>query len=559
MRRPVLGHALPRRLRHRLPVRLRHHWNVLAACGVFFAVLVGLVGTSRVAPFVISDERAEADVVTEDIAGTVDIFDSGVAHQLTLSYTDDDYQRMLDDYFKDGEKEYVEADLVVDGTSVPSVGIRLKGNSTLRSLTRNGEQASNTFGGERGNAPGNAPGGDRGNAPGGAPDGAAPDGAAPGGVEFGDGAVGDGAFEDGGGFGDGAFGGGRGGPGMTTLKAEEPESLPWLISFDEYVKGRRYQGHTEIAVRPAGTAGATGLNEAVALSLVAQAGEPSQDSAYTSFTVNDRPTVTRLLVQHPDVGYADDLAGDGVLYKALVSSQFTDQGDDPTDYQDDFKQVNLKGSQDLQPVIDLIRWVGDASDQEFAAGLAERLEVESFARYLALQNLLLNFDDMSGPGRNYYLYYNLDTKRFTVLTWDLNLALSGDATQGPNDTGRMGGFPGGGGQAPDGQRPQGDQPPEGGQLPDGGQLPGGGMQQGHVLKERFLASDTFTAVYEDAYRDLYQKLYASGTARATVEQISAAAKAAGADASTVDTEASSLLTLVDNRTKSLASDEVITQ
>ncbi|GFJ94904.1 CotH kinase family protein [Phytohabitans rumicis] len=337
---------------------------------------------------------------------------------------------------------------------------------------------------------------------------------------------------------------------MGALKAEEPESLPWLISFDEYVKGRRYQGRTEIAVRPAGRGGSTGLNEAVALTLTGASGEPSQEYAYSTFTVNDRPTVTRLLVEHPDQTYADALTDDGVLYKSRASSQFTDQGGDPTDYQDDFDQINLKGSQDLQPVIDLIRWVEGASDQEFAAGLADRVDVPSLARYVALQNLLLNFDDMSGPGKNYYLYYNLDTKKFTVLTWDLNLALSGDANQGPHDAGRMGGFrmPAGGATAPDG----------GAAAPGGGQGPGGGgPSMGHPLKDRFLAASAFTQVYEDAYRDLYHKLYASGAATAAVDRAVAARTANGGDQSTADQEAATLRTLIANRTKSLAANEVI--
>ncbi|GLH99469.1 CotH kinase family protein [Phytohabitans aurantiacus] len=497
-------------LKHRVPVRLRHHWKVVAACGAFFAVLVGLVGTSRVAPIVTSDERADTDVVTQDVAGTVDLFDTGRTHEITLSYSQDDYDRMVDQFWEDGEKEYVEADMVIDGTSLDSVGIRLKGNSTLSGVTRDGESAPRGRGG---------PGGGVGPA-----GGAFPEGGPPGGFEGG----------PPGGFQGGPGGGFRGGGMGSSLKVEEPENLPWLISFDEYVEGRRYQGRSEIAVRPAsGMGGSTALTESVALNLLAQSGEPSQRYTNATFTVNDRPTVIRLLVEHPDQAYAEDLAGDGVLYKSRASGQFADQGDDPTDYQDDFDQLNKKGSQDLQPVIDLIQWVEKSSDEEFAAGLAERVDVESFARYVALQNLLLNFDDMAGPGKNYYLYYNLDTRRFTVLTWDLNLAMRGDATQGPRDAGGFG-------------RPGGAAPQRQG---------GGGPRMGHALKDRFLASPAFTEVYDTAYRDLYQKLYASGAALAAVDQVSAGLKAAGTD---VTAEAASLRTLVENRAKSLSTDKVVT-
>jgi spore coat protein CotH len=437
-----------RRLRHRIPVRLRHHWKVVAACGAFFAVLVGAVGASRVAPLVTSDERADVDVVTEDVPGRVELLDASRPHQLSLSFADEDYQRMLEQFSKDGSKEYVQADLVIDGTFVPDVGIRLKGNSTLRSLSRG---ATSAF--------------------------------------------------------------------------QAPESLPWLLSFDKYAKGRRYQGHTEVAVRPPGMGRGTSLNEAIALTLVAESGEPSQQFAFSSFTVNGRPAVTRLLVEHPDKAYAKRLAGDGVLYKSLAGSQFTDQGDDQTAYRDDFDQVNKKGSQDLQPVIELIQWVARASDAEFAAGLADRVDVDSFARYVALQNLLLNFDDMAGPGRNYYLWLDAGTGRFRVVAWDHNLTFSGTADQGPYDGGRM----------------------------------GGGRFGGHRLKERALASAAFKPVYEQAYRDLYRRVYAGARALSTLDAITKVLGTVGGnDPATTAADAERLRTLLVARTQSLATDPVIT-
>ncbi|MDG4832821.1 CotH kinase family protein [Solwaraspora sp. WMMD1047] len=522
--------GLARRLRRRIPVRIRHHWKLLAVCVAFVVVLTVVFGSARVRPYVTSGSDRGGGGVTVDLAGDRDLFDAGVAHTISLTFRDADYERMLDGFFDDGEKEYVEADLTIDGVMVPSVGIRLKGNSTLSGLTRDGQTRQRTGAG-------------------GAPDGA----------------------ERG------------GGPGRAGLAAEEPETLPWLISFDEFVEGRRYQGHQEIAVRVGGMGGgSTVLNEALALSLLDTSGERTQRYAYSSFTVNDRPTTARLIVEHPDENYAEQMDATGVLYKSRSTSQFTDQGDDPIDYQDDFNQINLTGSQDLQPVIDLIKWVNGASDEEFDAQLAERVDVEQFARYVAMQNLLLNFDDMAGPGRNYYLWYDLETRKFSVISWDHNLTFSGSADHGPHDAGRMGG-PGGMRTAPDGENqqgtpPEGFQPPEGFELPEGaeppaglqrsrppeGDQPGGGdrqggMRAGHILKERFLASEAFTDVYENAYRELYQELYGSGRALAALDEITAVlATVDGYDAVAVTADAEQLRTLVQQRTESLRDDEVIT-
>ncbi|WP_033341039.1 CotH kinase family protein [Catenuloplanes japonicus] len=530
-----------RLLRRRLPVRLRQNWRLVGVSLAFLGVVGLLFGSERIRPYVFSPSDLSGAAVTEDVAGTVDIFDSAAAHDLRLSFTDDDYQRMLDDYFDKGDKEYVEADLTIDGTVVPSVGIRLKGNSTLGGLARDGVAQQRN---QRGGGPGGGgfPGGGQG--PGGAP----PEGfqGFPGGADAG------GAGQRGQA---GPGGGGMGG--RVSLDTARPEELPWLIKFDEFVEGRRYQGHQEIAVRVGSGSTSSVMNEALALDLIALTGEPIQRYTYSTFSVNDRPAVTRLLIEHPDEQFADELDG-SVLYKALSTGSFTYKGDDPTGYVNDFKQINLVGSQDLAPVIALMKWVGEASAEEFDAGLADRVDVRSFASYVALQNLLLNFDDMSGPGQNYYLRYDLATRKISVVTWDLNLTFQGQATQGPFDAGSFGGG-GRGQQAPgtEGQVPAGGQGmPQFQQRGEAGGPGGGRMMGGNALKEKALESASFKAVYTEVYRDLYQRLFAGGAALRQLDVI--AARLATTDPEVAATDSATLRTLVEQRTAALATHEVIT-
>lgn len=355
---------------------------------------------------------------------------------------------------------------------------------------------------------------------------------------------------------------GGGGPGGQQLKAEEPEDLPWLISFDEFAEGRRYQGLSQLAVRPS-LNGSTLLNEALALTLTGESGEPTQEYAYGSFTVNGRSSAPRLLIGHPDEAYAEDL-GDGVLYKSLASSSFSYKGEDQTAYADDFKQINRKGTQDLQPVIDLVKWTEESSDTEFAQGLADRLDITSFARYLALQNLMVNFDDMSGPGRNYYLWYDLGAKKFKVVSWDLNYAFNGDAEAGATDTLSMGGRGGGRPQGQQGSQNQQEQQPRQGQQDGQGQQerqgrPGGGMQMGHTLKERFLENAAFKEVYAEQYRLLYRDLLADGTAASALDAIVASYRLnEGADTDRATSDAETLRTTLQTRIKSLSTDATVT-
>ncbi|BAH52134.1 CotH kinase family protein [Rhodococcus opacus] len=494
-----------RRLVHRLPTPLRQHWKILAAFLAFVAVAVGVFGQARVRPYITGDATVIASDITENVAGSVDFFDTGTSHDVSIEYSQSDYDDMIAAYRDEGEKKWITADITIDGTLVTDVGVRLKGNSTLMGLRGTG-------GGQPGMPEGREP---------------------PAGMD--------------GGMGTPA-GGGAGG-GMVTLSADDPASLPLLISFDKYVSGRAYQGMTQLSVRP----GSPVLNEAVALSLTAESGQPTQRYAYTTYSVNGSPTQTRLVLEHPDEGYANSLFdSDGVLYKADANSSFTYQGDDQTTYADQFTQINAEGSQDLQPIITFLKWLDGASDEQFDAELADRVDVASFARYVATQNLLVNSDDMAGPGKNYYLWYDLGTKRISVVSWDLNLALSGNSDAGPHDSIGMGGGarPGGGVQ----EGGPGGMP--GGEMP-GGDMPGGG-RGGNALKERFLASEAFTSVYEDAYRDLYAQLFGSGRATQILDEIAQTVPISdGLSEEKLASEVGSLRARLQARADGLAANDVI--
>ncbi|MDR1386315.1 MAG: CotH kinase family protein [Propionibacteriaceae bacterium] len=367
-------------LRRLAPLPWRRHWKgVVIGLGAA-GLVMGLFGSLPLKPYAVAPPAADDDV-SQDVAGTVSLFDPTVEHRIELSFQESDLDMLLDDYFDGQSKTWIPGDLVVDGVVVSDVGLRLKGNSTLRML-RDDRSGATTGSTSTGTGGGFDPAG---------------------------GALGEGT--------------------ESALSASRPETLPWLISFDHYVKGRAYQGLTELAVRPAaGFANSfeTLLNEALALAVTAQTSQPSQRSAYCLYTVNQRAAVTRLVVEVPEAGYAQSvLGGDGALYKVLSTGQFAYQGQDQTEYEDDFKQVSATGVWDIQPVIELLEWLEEASDERFAAELDDWVDVDGLATYLATQSILGNSDALDGPGRNGYLWYDAGDDRISVVAWDLNLAFSG--------------------------------------------------------------------------------------------------------------------------------------
>ncbi|MFJ8754713.1 CotH kinase family protein [Streptomyces sp. NPDC102441] len=592
-----------RRLKDRVPVRLRHHWKPAGALCVGLALLVYAFGDARISPYVTSASQVEANTITDDVRGTVGLYDTTVKHSIQLSYEQTDFDKMMKEFKDDGTKDPIEADLTIDGVYLQDVGIRLKGNSTLMSL--------------RGNQGG---AGGRGRMPGGAGQGAPQQQQGGGGQDRGQAANGGGPGAAGAGTGDaadtgdaagGAARAGGGGGGMTQydLSAEKPEELPLLIKIDEYVEGRAYQGEREISLRP-GADAQVPLNEALALSMTDGSGATAERYGFTTVAVNNGPTVTRLMVENPDTDYAEAIDGNGILYKARADGSFDYRGDDPSDYETSFRQLNKVGSQDLEPVMKLVKWVDEASDKEFAADLGKHVDIESFSEYVAAQNLMMNFDDMAGPGKNYLLWYDLETKKFSVLGWDYNMTFSGDTAAGPDDSTSMGGGrpggaatgaeggnaaaqdgaaqgQGGAAQGQDGMPAAPEGAPEGvpggtgegggpqGGFPGGagGEAPGGdadadgdkakggaggGMMSGHALKERFLELDALDPAYKKAYKKLYEKIFSSGAALKALDDISGQAERAGVDAADLKKAVATLRTTVTARTEALAKDTEVT-
>ncbi|MBB1009743.1 spore coat protein CotH, partial [Dietzia sp. SLG510A3-3B2-2] len=119
---------------------------------VALVVVVIFLGDTRIRPYITADADVITSPITQNVVGTVELFDPGVAHEIRLDIDEVEYARMIDAFERTGDKDWVTADLTIDGEFINDVAVRLKGNSTLMGLR--GEDAAP--GGER---PGDGPGG----------------------------------------------------------------------------------------------------------------------------------------------------------------------------------------------------------------------------------------------------------------------------------------------------------------------------------------------------------------------------------------------------------------
>jgi spore coat protein CotH len=414
----------------------------IAPMAIAATMLAGACGSSATADPDVGVAPAESAVAqaTDEAAdgteATTGFFDSSIVHDLELSFDQDDYDEMIETYETSGEKDWIEASVLVDGTTFDNVGVRLKGNSSLFSLT--------------------------------------------------------------------------------TETAGNPEDLPWLISLDKYKDDQNHFGIHDIVIRSNSTE--TSLNEAVALELLGLTGLATEDPVATTFRVNGGDTELRLAIEHPDEVWEQDNfdADTAALYKADSEGDYSYRGTDPEAYEDVFNQK--VGDDDLEPLMSFLDFINNSDDATFASELGEWLDTEAFATYLAFQDLVQNGDDIDGRGNNSYLHYNYETGTFTVVSWDLNLAFAtANVSGGPG--GNRGGGPVGGAA---GGRPARPEPGQGAvaDAPLGGADAGGAPGSGgsNVLASRFLANDTYGAMYDQAVVELTESLFANGEAEAIVSR-----------------------------------------
>lgn len=433
------------------------------------------------------------------------IFDDSVVHEVKIEMEDGDYDSMIETYQETGEKEYSKADVTIDGVLIEDVGIRLKGNLTLRQTVGGGgnnqdmghggnmdnnerqmppnfnedrEDFMNRFGNinelasSTRNFPGNFEGGELVTSTNGFP----------------------GNF--------GGMGSGSGNP-------------PFLLKFDEFVDGQTYQGYAEIAIR-IGSDNAL-LNEQVAYFAHSSVGQVVPETSYAVVETADNEPSLYVLCEHLDEYYVDKNFpnSDGILYKSGNFVGFEYLGDDPTLYSEKYEQKTNVNDDDLNQLIEFLEFVSESDDNEFEENLSDWIDLDSFINMMALDNLLGNNDSFVGMGSNYYLLFNKNTDKFTMLSWDLNLAMGGmgggrggnfdnedmneERREAMEDWMKEGGF-------------EFDSEKEGVQREKNGNQNGmlGGRNGTNTLKDRFFENENFVQMYVDKYNELKKIIYDDG-------------------------------------------------
>lgn len=471
-------------------LKTRRHASLLILLGAFI-VLALLVGNFRIISYNFGDGD-DIEIAGNNYENSIDLFDDSVMHEITISMNNGDYEKMITTYQETSEKDYFYADVTIDGVEIKNVGIRLKGNFTLSQALGTGMEGMN------GGGPGDFE----------RPEGMEP----PEGFEIPEGME---LPEDIELPEDFELPQNREGNPFSRDFGEIEGEPPFLLKFDEFVPGQTYQGYAEVALRISGNSDSALLVEQIAYFLHGEAGQIVPETSYAYVQTADQEPTLYELSEHIDEKYIEKHFpdSDGILYKAGNFTGFEYEGDDPELYADKFEQKTSINDDDMSQLIQFFKFVTESTDEEFENELPNWLDIESFVRLLALDDMLGNQDSFGGMGSNYYLYYDKNTKQFTMLSWDMNMAMGSmmgggmgrdmddimeDITE--EDLEKFEEFMGNG---------------------DNGDKMGGGMKGNseNLLKERFFANEKFSALYDEEYARLKELVFGGDLALKKIEEL----------------------------------------
>ncbi|MBN2494358.1 MAG: CotH kinase family protein [Deltaproteobacteria bacterium] len=199
----------------------------------------------------------------------------------------------------------------------------------------------------------------------------------------------------------------------------------YRIRFNRFRSRQRFHGVKRVNLRN-NRGDPTQLREALALELFREAGVPASRSSFVWVTIDEEPAGLYTLVEQVDKKFLEDRFGEdgGNLYSIEAGGLQVYEGRDLRSYPYFDELHELKTNEeapDHAGLIELLRVLAEADDEELPEALEAVLDVDGALRALAVNSWLANMDSYPGTGDKLYIYQD-SAGRFRWIPWDLNQA-----------------------------------------------------------------------------------------------------------------------------------------
>ena len=210
------------------------------------------------------------------------------------------------------------------------------------------------------------------------------------------------------------------------LSLSEP-SRSYKVDLNKFAPGQKLAGLDELTFNSL-VWDYSCLSEALGYEFFRDARVPAPRTAYawlsTSVTTQweQKPLGLFLMEEAVDNEFAAERFGSKAtpVFKPVTYTLFEHLGDEWSGYAPIYDLKTKATPEQQRRVIDFARLVSSATDAEFAARVGDFLDLDEFARFLAGQVLLPNYDGILSIGHNFYMYLDPRSNKFGFIPWDLD-------------------------------------------------------------------------------------------------------------------------------------------
>ena len=198
---------------------------------------------------------------------------------------------------------------------------------------------------------------------------------------------------------------------------------PLKFKFDEYRDEQTCYGEKKLNFSNC-VKDPSFLREMLAYGVIARY-VPSSRTAYATISIDGELLGLYVQVEQVDKTFLKRHFEDNDfnLYKADDNgATMLYRGTDKEAYRAEFELQTNEKEDDWTRLITMLDLLNNTPSEQLPGTLAPWLDLDAAMCNLAFQMVLSNFDSYSGSSRNYYLYDDETTGRFTMMPWDLNEA-----------------------------------------------------------------------------------------------------------------------------------------
>lgn len=215
----------------------------------------------------------------------------------------------------------------------------------------------------------------------------------------------------------------------TYMQSQNDLKRSLKIDLNDHMKGRKLGGTTKLNLHSCVT-DASYMNEVLAHRLFRDAGVPASRYSFAEvyLTVpglHDRTYVGLYsLVENVDGNFTRDYFGTqkGVVFKPVAGRLMEYISEDWSDYAQSYDPKMPVLEEDARWIIDFCKLVSEADEETFNAQVGNYLDLDEFARFMAITTWISTIDSILQMNQNFLVYLHPKTRKLQFLPWDLDHA-----------------------------------------------------------------------------------------------------------------------------------------